>query len=287
MSTASKPPASRKRTFVASTYDKAAGWLLSALIFAAVLLFCVFIIWLTNQTFSTAKSRPIYPREEGGGDPEGTDERGLDLNMPLADQIAQETDLDEERLEESLSMVEDVLATRASVLTDPVMAQEDAGGQTGGSTGTGNDQRKGFGPGRGGGVRREDRWVILYDQTNLNTYARQLDFFKIELGAIGRGEVYFVSNLAAASPTVRKAGTDVQDDRLRFSWTSGTLQQYDRSLLQKGGISPSGMFIVHFYSAELENELAHLEFTYKNVEGKDIRRTRFAVRANGDGGFEY
>ena len=37
----------------------------------------------------------------------------------------------------------------------------------------------------------------------------------------------------------------------------------------------------------MENELADLEYKFNNVEGKDIRRTRFGVRGDGKGGYEH
>lgn len=292
MSTASKPPTHvpttrQKPAFVTSAYDKSAGWLLAFLIFVGVVLFCIFVIWLTNQTFSSATSRAIIPPEEGGGDPDGTDDRGLDLDMPLADQIAQETDLEMEEIEQSFTMLEDVLGTQMAQITDPFESEVESGGQSGGSTGTGDDQRLGDGPGNGGGVRREDRWIILYDQTSLTTYARQLDFFGIEIGAIGRGQITYINNLAAASPTVRKPEGIPSDDRLHFNWTGGTLQQYDRNLLQKAGVSPAGLIVVHFYSFDLEQTLAHLEQDFQGKKGYEIRRTIFGVESDGAGGYRH
>ncbi|MDA7979898.1 MAG: hypothetical protein MPJ50_14110 [Pirellulales bacterium] len=292
MSSVSKPPNKTstrrgKPTFVTTAYDLGAGWLLAFLVFVGVVLFCVFVIWLTNQTFSSATTRPIIPAEQGGGDPEGTDDRGLDLDMPMADQIAQETDLDMEEIEESFTMLEDVAGLRMAQLTNPFESEVVSGGQSGGSTGTGDDQRLGYGPGNGGGVRREDRWIILYDETSLATYARQLDHFKIEIGAIGRGEVFFLSNLSAATPSARKANPDVKEERLRFSWTSGTLQQYDRNLLRNAGVAPTGMFIVHFYPADVEQELAYREQGFQGKKGTEIRRTWFRVQSDGNGGYEY
>lgn len=281
----------RRTKLIATRYDRVAAWLLSSLILTSTLLFCVFFLWLTTQTLNVATARPIYQAGPSGGEPDGTDPRGMDLNMPMAEQASQQTDIETNQIEQAFTMVHDVLGQQFAQFMDPFASDVQDGGRSGGSTGTGTSPRRGNGPGISSSIPREDRWVILYDQTNLTAYARQLDHFQIELGAFGKGRLYFISNLSAASPQVRQPALAEEahedEDRLRFHWSSGTLQQYDRSLLQKANIDPADLIIGHFYPRELEDRLAQLELDFEQRSATDILRTRFAIRSDGRGGFEY
>ena len=59
----------------------------------------------------------------------------------------------------------------------------------------------GFGPGDGG-VRREDRWSILYKTgQTADEYARQLDAFGVELAIVSGNQLIYVSNFSQARPT--------------------------------------------------------------------------------------
>ena len=63
------------------------------------------------------------------------------------------------------------------------MTDEMKAGRGGGSRGDG--RTPGFGRGSGSGVAR--RWEVRFIEGNtLQTYARQLDFFEIELGVLSR-----------------------------------------------------------------------------------------------------
>lgn len=284
MSIISKPSVRQRITSQKNTYETAAGWLLSSLILIGVILFCLFVIWLTNQTQSIAASRAIMPP---GGEPAGSDDQGLDLDMPLADQVGQETDVDMDQNLEAFTMLENVLGTHAHQLDRLPTSEEPPGARVGGSTGIGDAAAPGDGPGPGGVIAREDRWVVLYDQTSLDQYARQLDHFRIELGVLGKGQLLFISDLAKSQSAVRHHSEDVAENRLHFNWAAGSLRKFDQELCRKAGISPEGRIIVHLYSAELEQTLADLERGFRGQEAEDIRRTRFAVRAQAAGGFEY
>jgi hypothetical protein len=108
-----------------------------------------------------------------------------------------------------------------------------------------------------------------------------LDFFKIELAAVGRKpHVDYAFNLAKPKPDTR-TGPSSAEKRLYLSWRSGPLQEFDRQLLTRAGIETQGRIIVQFYSQELEGTLATLEAN--NAPGRSNRefyRTVFGVRPN-------
>jgi hypothetical protein len=156
---------------------------------------------------------------------------------------------------------------------------------TSGKGGGGGDGR-GTGRGRGGpkeNIPRPQRWVIRFDGGNLKIYAKQLDFFKIELAAIGKDDlVHYAFNLAKPKPDSRTGSPD-EEKRLYMTWRSGPLQEADRTLLTRAGIDLSGRVIMQFYPAEVEQALARLERDYAaGKDVNDIRRTNFDVRQEGN-----
>jgi hypothetical protein len=151
----------------------------------------------------------------------------------------------------------------------------------------------GLGGGSGGGVPRQMRWIIDFPEgQTLESYARQLDFFKVELGVIaGSAPIEYASNLANSKPDKRTAPA-AKEDRLYFSWQKGALKQADQQLLTRAGISFANKLAVQFYPADTENLLANVEINYlkSKFPGKDeklqiktVRQTRFRVEPQGKG----
>lgn len=161
-------------------------------------------------------------------------------------------------------------------------------GMTSTSSGTGTGGGRpplGFGPGRGGGVPRELRWFIKFaSERTLEEYARQLDYFKVELGVLyPDGRLVYVSQLSRPSPTRREVPTAANEERLYFTWQGGERRDSDIKLLAKAGVQAGGGRILHFYTPETENRLAVTERNYANRKAKEIRRTYFSVTKQGQG----
>ena len=122
------------------------------------------------------------------------------------------------------------------------------------------------------------------------SYARQLDFFGIELGVIGGGVpgVDVVKELADEPSTYRVTDAS-SEQRLYFMWNRpNPLSQFDRRLLQQAGVQLSNRQILKFISSKLENEtLAVLELKYANSNGYDsvskIAKTVFQCKPDGAG----
>jgi hypothetical protein len=156
------------------------------------------------------------------------------------------------------------------------------------STGTGTGGGRpplGFGPGRGGGVPRELRWFIKFASENsLEEYARQLDYFGVELGVLyPEGRLVYVTNLSQRSPTKREVASAADEQRLYFTWQGGERQEADIKLLAKAGVQVGQGRILHFYKTDTENRLAVVERNFANRKAKEIRRTYFAVVKQGQG----
>jgi hypothetical protein len=138
-----------------------------------------------------------------------------------------------------------------------------------------------------GGYPREQRWLVRFgDLQSVDEYARQLDYFGIELGALVGGKLNYVSKLSNAQPRLQTATSGANEKRLYMTWQGGNRKQADVQLLKKAGVEVGSGTIFHFYPKETEDRLALLELNYRNRRASDIRRTYFAVK-RGDAGYDF
>ncbi len=118
-------------------------------------------------------------------------------------------------------------------------------------------------------VPRFNRWQIDFTAKSIQDYALQLDFFDIEIGAIG-GEIQGVDiarELSSSVKVYRIVDTE-NEKRLYFMWNSPSpLMLYDRQLLAKGGVSLKDRLTLKFIPVKLENDLALLEIEYAKSRG--------------------
>lgn len=287
-----------------SRYDAVASWLIALLMLIGVVVGTLLLIWLSSQI--TVAPPPVEVLMEdlggGGGREDGIPGEVLDFDSPNAEVIAGESELTDTPIEQTLTQITDAVSSMSVSLPELVAFDETVPGEggrsegdsrrpglgTGGGTGNGDGIGWGSGSGPGGGGRsRAERWEIYYqDGGTIEEYARQLDFFKVELGVVGgTGEVQYAFHLTQPKPDTRNA-PGKEEKRLYMSWRQGSLQQADRELLTRAGINYAGRIVVQFYSPETENMLAHIEKNFRNLEASRIRKTRFGVRPTG-GGFEY
>jgi hypothetical protein len=256
-----------------SAYDRAASLLVALLVMVGVCVLMLFIMWLTNRVWVSQEDVPvefIEPLPAGG-----TMGEGRDLEEPGEEEIEE---LLEPQLEETLDAVTDAISTQRATLE---ALEGEARSSTRGSGGGGS-------PGSGGGtadiVPRWDRWDILFSTTTLAAYAQQLDFFGIELAAVGGGSpnIEYAYNFSKRRPD-RRTGKAADEDRIYMTWRRGPLKAADRTLLQRAGIDTSGKIMVQFYPPQTENLLAKVEHDHApEVPVLQIRKTVFGVKPQGD-----
>ena len=254
-----------------SAYDRAASMLVAALVMVGLFVTLLFIVWLTTRVFFVPSAPEVFLVEDEPGttNPEGT---ARDINEPGIEEL---TDIIEPDITETLAAVTEAVSSVAASLdaVDGVMATRGKGA---------GDNRK---RGSGDVVPRWQRWEIRFESTTLESYAKQLEFFGIELGALGggRGGVDY-AQMKGGSPQQRAVNADAKDDRLYFIWQGGKLKQQDQALLQQAGVSTTGRVVCQFYPKSIENQLAVLE---KQKLGsrplRDVKRTVFGVRPAGRG----
>jgi hypothetical protein len=136
-----------------------------------------------------------------------------------------------------------------------------------------------MGPGKSG-FPREQRWFVRFSEgSTLNEYARQLDFFGIELGALlPGGRMVYLSDVTSDRPKVREATSGADEQRLYMTWQGGERRKADLELFRKAGVDIAGGIVFHFYPPATEAMLARLERDYRNRPADQIRRTYFVVR---------
>lgn len=272
-STSSNPSAADSSLRV-STYEQFASLLVSVLILLGAAVLAMLLVVLTMRAFATTKSLPVVMVDEAFG--RGENEAGTARDA----QNSQVDELDEffpPEMTEQIESVSNVVSADMTMLEnlDSQLANFGSGAGQGDSRPAGP-----MGEGSGDVVPRWERWQVRFASADLDAYAKQLDFFKIELAAIGGGKdtVDYAAGLSLAQPA-RRSGKSADEKRLYMTWRTGELIEADKSLLAKAGIDTVGRVVLQLYSPETEALLAALEQKHagdKNL--KDIKRTVFGVR---------
>jgi hypothetical protein len=298
MAVVTQPSARRRARIIAltgrkvSVYERFAGSLITLLIVIGVLVVSLIFIWLAGRLSAPTVPVPVAMEDFSGGRPDGLPDQSMQVDAPDYNEVARETDVEVEEplIQETVALVVDAVALRQTDLDDPAITEEVESSQRASkSEGTGDAYALGEGGPGTGGVPRAMRWRIQFDQTTLDSYARQLDFFKIELAAVRSGRIEYASNVSQPTPTRRGMRINEDEKRLYFSWESGTLKKFDTQLLTKAGVPiTSDAVIVQFFPPQVEGQLAALEQQRAGKRDlKTIRRTYFAVRPRANGGYEF
>lgn len=270
-------------------YDRVSAFLL-----ALVGGLCLAVGGLTATWFATRLPKPqpavaIELIELPGGAEDGVVGETLQLQSPAeanADANLAEVAADESEVRETLDSVLEMADEAVNQSQKQFELDTRNAGKPGSAAGTGR-RALGHGPGEKG-VPREQRWFISFaDQQTADEYARQLDFFGVELGAIVNGKLTYLSKLSAPSPTVRTVTTGAGETRLYMTWQGGERKTADLQLFKKANVTVGSGMILQFYPKETENKLALLERNYKNRRADEIRRTYFAVRFVDGGSYEF
>ena len=126
---------------------------------------------------------------------------------------------------------------------------------------------------------RSSEWEVLFEEgITADEYAKQLDYFGIELGAVAKdGKIQYAAQLSRTRPE-RRNGLKKDEKRVTIEWKRGTLEALDRKLLTKVGINTQGKKLAHFYSLDAQRQLARLERDFEDRPAAEIKRTRFSVR---------
>lgn len=268
-------------------YDRISSFMMSLVLALVVTVIGVVAWWYATRPAPMPTLVPLEVMATGGYE-DGSPDETLNVESPeeeIPNASPVEEQIDEIQIEEMLDAVVE-LSDRATEQVQQVLAEDaQTGGTPGSAVGTGG-RPLGEGGGSGGGVARENRWFVTFaDEASIDEYARQLDFFGIELGVVfpERSELVYVSKFTQAQPTQRVVKTGKDELRLYMSWQGGQRKQADVKLLQKAGVDATRGIILHFYPAQTEEMLARLERSFANRAERDIRRTYFVIVPQGRG----
>jgi hypothetical protein len=282
-----------------SSYDRVTSLLMSVVIGVAFVVGFLWLIYLTNRAYATRVTAPLEIIEvvggSGGGTPEGVvGETGGAVEVPggeAGDFASNAEELEGLDFEEpSMQQISSTVLDLSSPVTEGLSEMDiGAATPTGGLVATGRRMSKvgtgraGFGLGGSGdgGVRREDRWSIVYNPgQTLDEYARQLDAFGVEIGVIQNNAMLYVSGFSSGTPRTR-FGPHAADGRLFFVWQSNTRKASDIDLLRQAGVAVGDSPIFHFYPRPIEDQLAQLEVRFRGRQPIEIKSTRFSVVSRG------
>jgi hypothetical protein len=165
------------------------------------------------------------------------------------------------------------------------------------TTGTGRGDSRPPGPlGEGDDIiPRFERWQLKFATTGLRPYAAQLDYFNIELAALGGGipTVDYVTNVST-TPQKRSGSSEEENERGRLYFIprqDNPLTKYDLQLLQQAGVPTPGRQTIKFVPKQLEEQLARTEMDYARGQGhdsvKEIAKTIFESQASADGRYQF
>jgi len=250
--------------------------------------FGVFAVWIWWMSVVPPYVQPLVPMEMveiSGGFEDGAPDETLKIESP-EDPV--ENPSTEEVLDNVVvaDVVENVveMSEKATKQANQLMQQtSDATGTPGSADGTG---RRPFGSGGGqGGIPNEQRWFIRYaDQTSIEEYAKQLDFFGIELGALlPNGQLVIISGVSG-TPKKEIKTSGKGETRLYMTWQGGNRKEADEKLFQKAGVNiQNAITMFHFYPKKTETLLLTQEFNYAKKKASEIRRTYFVVTKQGSG----
>jgi hypothetical protein len=250
-----------------SAYDRTAALLVALLIMVGVAVAMLVVIWITSRVFTSQQAVPVeFIEELSGGD--AALGSGRDLEEPGMEEVE---DLNEPQLEQTLDALTVAISTQQATLDT---LEGDARSSSKGR-GRGGPAAPG---GSGNTVPRWERWQIEYNATTLGEYADKLDFFGVELAAMGGGkkQIDYAFDLSKKKPNTRSSSED--DKRIYFTWSHGSLRAGDRDLLERAGIATRGRLLVQFYPPKVENALALLE--NKELGGRSldsVKKTVFGV----------
>ncbi len=262
----------------ATRYDLVAGVLLSSLFMVAFAVTILFALWVTSFKPIGTRLAP-FPITEFGEAETPLPDAGASLEEPGNEEISE---LVEPELAPAIDAVTELVSTQAAGL-DGIEAFSTPGG-------LGKGETRVAGPPGGPLKPRWERWQIRYNVASISEYTQQLDHFQVELAAAGGGrkQVDYAYQLGQRRPETRRAsGSD--ETRLRFSWKSGKLREFDRRLLLKAGIPTSGRAIMQFLPKTLETQLVRLEQEYAAKQSRSVEEcqsTLFGVRST-QGGYEF
>lgn len=264
-----------------SAYDRTATLLITLLIMVGLAVAGLVIVFFADKFIITVEPIPVVPVEATS--PNANQGFAEEPDPPGAEDAPE---LSEPAVEEMLESLEFAANAEEVLLSDEsIEAAEEAG------KGKGVGDARMAGPGGDGVIERVprwERWKIRFEPESAGDFARWLDYYKIEVGVLGRDNlVHYGFNFSQGAPQSRE-GEPLKETRGHTSAADGPMPSLTEQLARKAGIAQFGNIVLLFYPFEVESVLWAMENKYS--DGRDvntIRETVFTVTRDGSSfGFE-
>jgi hypothetical protein len=134
------------------------------------------------------------------------------------------------------------------------------------------------------------RWKISYKAEDIDTYKRQLSFWKIDIGVLKRNtdEVYRVNDPAGPANVI--ATNRVNEGKsLYFAHTKQRMMRWDEAIASAAGVNTDDTNLIQFYSAEARKRIREQEAKFLAGDErtiKDVRSTMIRL-VEVDGAFDF
>lgn len=260
-----------------SAYDRLNAALVAFILLFGFLFAVLFLIWLTSIfDFSRRAAGPmIVVNEAGDSKPEGVAD---DVLEPGVEEFPE---VEVPQLANALEAVTDAVSSvRASL-------EKRSGDAVQMGKGAGYGSRDG-GPGSGGdGVPEHKRWIINYEAEDINSYAKQLSFFNVDIGIIKQTgtDIWRINDVGNAAKVI-KTDRVRENKTLRFQHKKMRMRQWDQTLAKRAGVDLSNTVQSQFYPESTrviirQAEAAALAETGRKLN--EVRNTIFKVEPGGNG----
>ncbi len=265
-----------------SGYDKLSAFLTASVTVFGLLVFLMFMMWLTTivEWGSTSMPSVIQELAGNGNRPEGIAD---DWQPPGVEEFPE---VDTPQLADSLEATTDAISSvRASLESVDGDAPE-----MGRGTGLGDKRARGPGNGNGNIIPEADRWKIELVASTQGEYMKILESFDITLGVVHElsNLIEYVDDLTASVGSVSE-NERKNESRLFFMNKKNRLRRWDQNKAESVGLELKNTLVGHFYPPALREQMLALEYEVYSKAGKtleEVRLTEFRIRPAGSG-YEY
>ncbi|MDB4778204.1 hypothetical protein OAG68_01980 [bacterium] len=248
-----------------TNYDRVNSFLHSALVVCALVVCGLFAMWMVGDY------QPAPP--DGGG-------MTVPYPLPPDQQIE---DFAEDFVEDDIERrsFEDLLKNVSATTSE--LSEVIAGGMDG-LDGVNTTRRRGKPiPPLEGSVQN---WEIYYEVDSIEKYAKQLDFFGIELGAVSLADnrIIRVGQLSGDRTRLDSSRSQEQETAY-FAHKQRKLKVWDRALL-RGQKLNFDFEVVHLFPEQITAQMGKAELNYLSSQTRklsEVKLTRFELVPDGDG----
>lgn len=265
--------------------DVVASFLLAALIVIATVVALLFTVWLLRESPVLPPQSVNFQSSQGSAGATSAAEPERTILPPDFEVLSE---LEAPQLEQELSQISEsaklvAAQLEVSIAIDPVRGK--AGDKR--LAGPAGDD-EGDSDGDQNGVAVWERWELKFKAADIHSYAKQLDYFEIELGCVGGGitTVDSASDFSSGGKKTSQSPAEAnRSDKLIFAWRDkNELAKYDHKLLFQAGIQTEARTLLRLIPAKLEAELTKLELEYcqqKKQTMEAVYKTVFECRPQG------